>query len=419
MRLLVIFLCVFVNMQEILVVKFGVAELSYVDELFLFFPYLLAPLVIRKRHEAWVYIILLLPIASLLYSLVANLFAFSDFRFESAIIQSLINFKFFLYFVLLYSANIFFKRKTFFYTKLFGLVISLSLAGYFANLLFPQFFVFSDAVWHQERNRISGFQFKPNDLAILISFATVYLLFCRIRIATKVVSIIFLIALIFLSSSRTALLLSLLAVLIYMLMRVRLSIILPGFLVVLFGLVLFHNVLMQSFLFSETFKNIQEFSSIQESQYIRAIMVYLGLQLALTYFPFGVGAGNFGTVMSRGSPVYDSLGVSGSGFFENFEGVYDSNLASIAGEYGFAGIAIYLTFFIKLLFFMLPGQYLQAVILIIFAALLIAVQPLFSYQVNSINFLLLIFALRELNAARPRVAKLLHEDSARFKHVSI
>ncbi len=124
-------------------------------------------------------------------------------------------------------------------------------------------------------------------------------------------------------------------------------------------------------------------------------MVYLGISLASQYFPISVGAGNFGSVMSDNSPVYKILGVSNNDFFINLEGVYDSNLASILGEYGFLGLFFYLFLTYKILGFLFVNYF--SIRIISFSAIFIVflTQPFFSYQVNSINFLIFVFSLRE------------------------
>lgn len=55
------FFSVLINVQEILIVKFGLYYLSYIDEAFALAAYIAAPCLIRKRSDSWVFIILLLP----------------------------------------------------------------------------------------------------------------------------------------------------------------------------------------------------------------------------------------------------------------------------------------------------------------------------------------------------------------------
>jgi hypothetical protein len=78
-----------------------------------------------------------------------------------------------------------------------------------------------------------------------------------------------------------------------------------------------------------------------ESQYIRGIMVYFSVILAAKYFPFGTGAASYGTFLSDNSPVYQEIGLSTSYFFQTNYGIYDSNFASVLGEFGVLGISLF------------------------------------------------------------------------------
>lgn len=86
-----------------------------------------------------------------------------------------------------------------------------------------------------------------------------------------------------------------------------------------------------------------------ESSYIRGIMIYFSFEVANSRFPFGAGAATYGTVMSDDSPVYAEIGLQNSRFFVEKEGIYDSNLASLLGEFGYLGLLIYLALFYKVI----------------------------------------------------------------------
>ena len=79
-----------------------------------------------------------------------------------------------------------------------------------------------------------------------------------------------------------------------------------------------------------------------ESGYIRGIMIFFGFQTANDNLPFGRGAATFGTVFSEDSVVYAELGLRDSYFFIETDGIYDSNIASLLGEFGYLGTLIYL-----------------------------------------------------------------------------
>ncbi|WP_022946020.1 hypothetical protein [Pseudoalteromonas ruthenica] len=92
-----------------------------------------------------------------------------------------------------------------------------------------------------------------------------------------------------------------------------------------------------------------------ESGYIRGIMVYFSFEIANERFPLGTGAATFGTVMSDESAVYVDLGVDKSQFFIEKEGIYDSNFASLLGEFGYLGVFVYFLLFARVIRLYLGG----------------------------------------------------------------
>ena len=88
---------VFINIQEILITKVGWSWASYIDEAFLLLAYGIVPFALRRKEDSWVYLILFLPICSIAYSLLFNAIVFNEARLFPVIVQSFINFKFFLY----------------------------------------------------------------------------------------------------------------------------------------------------------------------------------------------------------------------------------------------------------------------------------------------------------------------------------
>jgi len=95
-----------------------------------------------------------------------------------------------------------------------------------------------------------------------------------------------------------------------------------------------------------------------ESGYIRGIMIYFSFELANDRFPIGTGAATYGTVMSGDSHIYAEIGLQNSRFFVDKEGIYDSNFASILGEFGYLGLLVY--FLVVYLVMMTPfrvGKY--------------------------------------------------------------
>ncbi|MEO2280298.1 O-antigen ligase family protein [Pseudoalteromonas pernae] len=97
----------------------------------------------------------------------------------------------------------------------------------------------------------------------------------------------------------------------------------------------------------------------QENAYIRGMMLYFSFELANENFPTGTGAATFGTVRSDDSDVYAYLGVQNSRFFIEKDGIYDSNFASVLGEFGYLGMALYYISFVMFITSkkILPGGY--------------------------------------------------------------
>lgn len=83
-----------------------------------------------------------------------------------------------------------------------------------------------------------------------------------------------------------------------------------------------------------------------KAAYIRGMMIYFSFELANERFPFGTGAATFGTVTSDDSSIYAELGVRKSRFFVEKDGIYDSNFASILGEFGYFGLIAYSSIFV-------------------------------------------------------------------------
>ena len=137
------------------------------------------------------------------------------------------------------------------------------------------------------------------------------------------------------TSSRTALLVALVSILLVLVYERRYLLLYLFFCCGFFVVVFFGEVAAQSFFVVETLSNFSQFSSVDSTQYIRVLMIYYGAQLGLMFFPLGAGAGNFGGVLSADSPVYRLLGVSDMNFFQGLSGIYDSNLAALIGEYGY------------------------------------------------------------------------------------
>jgi len=314
-----------------------ISYITYYDELLLLLFVVVSLWLTRGSvHRLFLYPLVVF-LAGILFSIIGPFFD----GFEKVIVQSVLNFKLFILWVLLF---IFFRRcgyrdqrKILFYLWL------ISVCGFLINFIYPASFYgllkTDDAVVRERFGslRIEGLQLKPNDLAIFMSFYCFYLVDCiKNGIGRKWISLFCLFISLFVivfTGSRVGIIGFFLAIISGLKVRssslLPLLIVLPG-IVIMFSLSKYGVSLIDSIV-----RDLSHFENIEESKYIRGIMIYYGTYLAAEYFPIGVGAGNFGTVYSEGSAVYDYLGISQLEFFQNFWGIFDSNYASLVGEYGF------------------------------------------------------------------------------------
>jgi hypothetical protein len=129
---------------------------------------------------------------------------------------------------------------------------------------------------------------------------------------------------------------------------------LKSFFVILFFILLMFFSLKSNKLVDElvdiTVQNIEwTIDNPVESSYIRGIMIFFSVELANEHFPIGTGAATYGTVTSTDSYVYAEIGLQNSRFFIDKEGIYDSNLASLLGEFGYLGVLIYFYIFYRII----------------------------------------------------------------------
>ena len=193
-----------------------------------------------------------------------------------------------------------------------------------------------------------GIQAHTGTLGFLFSVFSVYILF-YIKRASYVWYFIFLVcvALVFVTTVRTALLAF--PIIILWLFKDSLKQASAILLLVVPALLVFSKTKYADELVYITQQNIQmSIEEPQKSAYIRGMMLYFSFELANQNFPIGTGAATFGSVRSDDSNVYAYLGVHNSRFFIEKDGIYDSNFASILGEFGYLGLLFYAAFFIFL-----------------------------------------------------------------------
>lgn len=262
--------------------------------------------------------------------------------------QVFIHLKVFVYIIFL---NAFFRHKLLHVCVMVYLLITVFLFSY--ELIFPGLFHdFFDAkvLTRQGIIRPIGIQGHTALLGSALAFLSCYLL-SRVEknnIGLKVLILCLIVVLIYLSSIRTALII----LPIFLAWWMKKSI--KGFALVFIFVIVFGF----TFKGSDVINNMAEMTSQNientvenpvESGYIRGMMIYFSFVLANENFPLGTGASTFGTSSSDNSHVYVELGVENSSFFIEKEGIYDSNFASVLGEFGYAGCLFY--YFLLFIFF--------------------------------------------------------------------
>ncbi len=266
-----------------------------------------------------------------------------NFYLINVILQNIIHLKFF---ILVFAFVWLFKEYPNTLKKCFLAILWITTIGVIINLIFQERFnnwVGFELVYRNDFLRLAGFQVQPNNIGITLGvFYLYYLLYDGKKLTYLkygIVTIIF-IALVFLTGSRTPLLL--LPITFSIFTKQHFGFILRSFVISLFLLITVFSVILlkDTELYEKTKTNIAQTISVDESNYTRGLLLYYSTVIARNNFPIGAGAGSFGTKFSEGSKVYQKYGLTNRHFTE-MQGVYESNFASILGEFGLMGIIIY------------------------------------------------------------------------------
>lgn len=261
--------------------------------------------------------------------------------FPRVVLQSVIHLKLFLFYhivsMFLEENDVKSILKILFIITILGMVTNIFLGTSFYG------YTIERILYRTGMLRLIGFQFSSNNLGLTLGLFYLYYIFKN----SPKIKFFFLITLIFtvlivLTGSRTALIAILIGILFY---YFKLNAKFKLYTIPLFGsfIVTFVIWVFSTDIIERTLNNFNMTKNAAEFSYIRGIMLSNGLKLFRDYFPIGTGAATFGSVLSEGSKVYDLLGLSGISYFINMDGVYDSNFASIAGEFGFVGITIFVS----------------------------------------------------------------------------
>ncbi|GAA0750925.1 hypothetical protein GCM10009433_00350 [Psychroflexus lacisalsi] len=288
-----------------------------------------------------------------MYSVVISLIFGVNGNFLEILFQTLISIKFFiilLAFIELFKYNYKTLNKFFFIVigfTVFGLLLHLSF-----GLKFNQWIGIS--AFARPDTRYVGFFTHPNHLAYMMIIYAGYILNNKYKINKNLnfkdlLKILICFIIIILADSRTAMLsIGLLITAFYSKYfiknyKVLLSFLFLGFLASIYAY--FFTGLLDSIA-----QNINQSMDLTSS-YIRGNMIYLSGLISIDYFPIGTGAATFGSVISD-DIVYEIYGQADRYYFKNEQGIYDSNVASIIGEYGVMGIIFFFFMFYYLLSFL-------------------------------------------------------------------
>ena len=264
------------------------------------------------------------------------------------VVQSIISIKFFVF---LMTFVILFKNHIHELKRFFWLVLAFIALGVMLHVALGTTFnsIYGVETYSRPNLRYTGFFRHPNHLAY-VGVIMIALTLDAIKKRNETINwkgwlkLLGGLVIIILSDSRTALLA--IAILfsfyywdyVYKNITVFFSFLFIGMLSV-FCVLLFTD------LHESIIDNIEMSYSLQ-SHYIRGLMLYMSFLLIIQYFPIGSGAGTFGSIFAKDSQVYKDFGVSNRFYFVEEWGIYDSNFASILGEYGIIGIVLFALLFV-------------------------------------------------------------------------
>ncbi|MCH9659595.1 MAG: O-antigen ligase family protein, partial [Bacteroidetes bacterium] len=318
---------------------------DYADELLLLFCFVVfVTSALEKRKIPLLYIAI--PFFLLYSFLISVAFGLNENVFE-IIMQSIVNIKFF---IILVAFIILFKNHPLQIERYFnGLIVFVALTLLAHVVLGTKFnTVFEIPTYMRPNVRYTGIFRHPNHLAYLcVLFITLLLNGFKKRNANISllgwIKIVLAIVAIVLADTRTAMLvIAVLLTAFYWDYIFKDPSVFFGF--VSIGVIAIFCVLLFTDLSASIIANI-EMSFSLKSNYIRGLMFFMSLLIFVNYFPIGTGAGTFGSIFAKDSQVYRDFGVHKRFYFVEEWGIYDSNVASIVGEYGLLGILLYFLMF--------------------------------------------------------------------------
>jgi hypothetical protein len=329
---------------------------------------------------------------------------------KNIVLQSFIHMKFFIFYFVVDKYLKYSDLK-----KIGWFLLVFTFFGLFLNILLQEVFnnILSQRVEYRSGFlRIGGFQQNANLLGLILGLFYLFFLLCG-NITKKYIFLITIIfsLLIFITGSRSSLVIIFIGIgYYYLYSSVKTKIyMVPAFIILFVGLI---GILSYSDMLDRTMSNILTLENAGESGYIRGIMLAYGFQLFIHYFPIGTGAATFGSVLSEGSYIYNVLGLSDKSFFLSMSGIYDSNLATIGGEFGFIGVLIYsflLIFIYQQIKYKNNKPYLLSVITVMLV--LSVTNPIFMNAYPAILFVLALVYEKKKAALHESLRQRCHEKT--------
>jgi O-antigen ligase len=387
---ILVFIIFAILFSNYFILIFNINFIKYLDEVLvlLFFLHISS---IRRVNYYTISIYI-----ALIYFIGISLFFEVNSTFN-IVIQSIIHLKFFIFIDVI---NEYFSRQLI--VRIIKYLFIISLVGFLWNLFFPSFFSISLSSPQDidlESSKIGGFQLSINNLAFTFLFIYIYRLHNLGRDTKKIIfySLFFLIILL-LIGSRTAILGLFMTVFSLLQYKQKKYKLISNFFYIISVLLLLFFI-QDSTIITRTLNNISMISS--DSGYIRGIMIASSLILFLQHFPFGSGAATFGSALSTNSKVYQQLGLDNLSFFIEMRGVFDSNWASIIGEFGFLGLLIFLMLLYRAFKYInlnSNNESKKFVVLIFLLAIITGLtKPVFMQAYLSLIFALILVYFKKLN----------------------
>ena len=270
----------------------------------------------------------------------------SNYFIIESLFQIFIHLKLFLFFILI--RTIYYKDQRLL-QKIFYLFIAITFIGLIMNIILQDTFneIFNiELKYRFDLLRMNGFQLSANNLGISFLIGYLFVIYSinqRNLLITSIITFVF-VLLCLVSGTRTALLIIPFVYLIILKNKFKGILRYFAYSFGLLTLIFFIFIIQDSEIIRKTMGNFLAISD--NSDYARGVMIVNSFKLAFINFPIGSGAASFGSILSVNSPVYNQLGINFNGLDRSgMSEIFDSNFASILGEFGVIGIFVFLYLF--------------------------------------------------------------------------